>query len=123
MCMPGQLEASSMFDLAFHQNMRDTWLLRMFGLGIMWLGLVMFLSPLSSITQDVPILGTLASLGIAAGGCISAFVFTALTIAVAWLWYRPLVSIALMLAAFTAVMVGDGVKNNKYRVRYGKGFP
>jgi hypothetical protein len=76
-----------------------TWILRGVGFFLMFIGAVMFLSPLSTVASVIPILGSIV--GAAAG--LAAFVFAVpaslIVIALSWIAFRPLLGIGLIVVA------------------------
>ncbi|HUB84673.1 MAG TPA: TMEM43 family protein, partial [Rhizomicrobium sp.] len=76
-----------------------TWILRFVGFVLIFIGAFMFLSPLSTFASVVPFLGSIV--GAAAG--LAAFVFavpvTLIVIAIAWIAFRPLIGIGLLVLA------------------------
>lgn len=98
----GTYNAKEMIVFAENENEQTTWLLRAVGIIIWWFALTLIAKPIS-VMADV---GTIPCLGFEPGtlieyltGCIAFFVALALstiTIAVAWLFYRPMFSIILL---------------------------
>jgi hypothetical protein len=96
MVSPGIVSAEDMFSQARATNSIVTWIIRLLGFVAMWFGFYLLMSPLVSLVEEVPVLGSL----LAAGASLVALAFTAIaapaTIAVAWLYYRPLVAILIL---------------------------
>ena len=97
--------AQSMFKKAHDANTLLTWLLRAAGLFVMTLGLSLVLRPLSTVLDVVPLLGNVAEMGIFLVSGLVSLVLTAMTIGAAWMFYRPLVGIAMLIAAVGAVVM------------------
>jgi hypothetical protein len=95
----GTHSADAMIQAAQTSNTMLTWLLRLGGFVCMMVGLNLFLRPLSVVADVVPIAGTI----VGAGAGIIAFLVAApaslITIAIAWLFYRPLIGIILIVIA------------------------
>jgi hypothetical protein len=95
----GTHSADAMIETAQQQNKIFTWILRAIGFLMMWFGLMMILKPLSVIADVLPILGSI----VGAGAGIIAFLIAAIcwmvTVAIAWIFYRPLLGIALLVIA------------------------
>jgi hypothetical protein len=76
-----------------------TWILRAVGFVLIFIGALMFLSPLSTFASVIPILGSIV--GTAAG--LAAFVLavpvTLIVIALSWIAFRPLIGIGLLIVA------------------------
>lgn len=94
--------AESMFKDAERENLILTWIVRIVGLAVMWLGAFLILNPLVVVADVVPLIGSI----IGAGAGLVALAFAAivgpLVIAVAWLWYRPLVSVIVLVLGLAA---------------------
>jgi hypothetical protein len=80
-----------------------TWVLRLVGFAMMWIGLVVALNPLKVLADVVGILGDLAGVGIGLVSGLVAVVLSLATIAVAWLFYRPVLGIGLLTVAAAGV--------------------
>ncbi len=100
----GQVPAEAMFKAARTANTVLTWVLRGAGLFAMFLGLVLILRPLSVLGSVVPLIGSVIGAGTGLLSFLVALVLSLVTIAVAWVAYRPLLGISL-LAAAAAVLV------------------
>jgi Transmembrane protein 43 len=105
MAVSGTQAATDMFKDAEEINRLGTWLIRIAGMVLMWLGAFLVLRPLVVVADVVPLIGNV--LGAGAGLVALAFtvVLAPVVMAIAWLWYRPLVSLA-VLAVGLAVGVG-----------------
>ena len=97
----GAVTADDIFKQAASENRIITWILRGVLALVMFIGFTAILSPLVAVADVVPFIGNILS----AGASFVAFMLTAilapLVIAIAWLYYRPLVSLA--------VLAGGGV--------------
>jgi hypothetical protein len=104
MATPGQVPASVMFKQARDKNRMFTWILRLVGAVIMLFGWALVFRPLVVVADVVPLLGSV----LGAGAGLAALLLTAASgtfvIAVAWFWYRPLVSIFALLAGAAVVL-------------------
>ena len=96
-----------MFKSAQSRNTLMTWLLRLAGLVAMFIGLSMIFRPISVVMDVIPFLGNLAEKGIGIVAFLLASGFAMLTIAVAWFYYRPMLSIGLIVGA---VVLFFGIK-------------
>lgn len=95
----GQKSADAMFQAAQEANATLTWIVRAGGFIVMFLGLLLVFKPISVLGDVIPILGTLLGAGVAIfAGAVSA-ALSLITIAISWLFFRPLVAIALLLVA------------------------
>jgi len=98
----GIVGAVNMFQQAHQSNVMWTWIFRLGGFILMLIGVAMILRPLSVLADVIPFLGNI----VGAGTGILSFLITApfafLTVAVAWLRYRPVIGISLLILAAVA---------------------
>jgi polyferredoxin len=95
----GTLSAQAMFKNAEEANKVMTWILRFVGLIVMVIGLVLVFKPLSVLADVIPFVGSLVEAGAGLVSILIALIFSSLTIAVAWVFYRPVIGISLLAAA------------------------
>jgi hypothetical protein len=100
--------AEEMIQSAQESNKMLTWLLRLLGFILMLVGLNMILKPLSVIADVLPILGTIVGAGTGIIAFLLAAVLSLLTIAIAWIVYRPLLGIILLVVAVGLVLAVRG---------------
>ena len=91
--------ADQMFEDAQKANAMMTWILRLAGFLLMFAGIKAVLKPIETLGDVLPFLGSILGIGISLVAGIVALICSFITIAVAWLAYRPLVSIPLLVAA------------------------
>jgi len=94
-----------MIKEAKKMNTLITWLLRLAGFILMWLGLALIAGPLSTLFAIIPFVGSLVGAGIGLISLILALLLSSGVIALSWLWYRPVVAIAIMGGAALIVWV------------------
>ena len=92
-------DAAAMFETARSNNAITTWLVRIGGFLLMFFGLSMILKPLSVLADVLPILGDIVEMGAGIVAGLLALVFALVTIAIAWLFYRPILAIVLLAVA------------------------
>ncbi len=95
----GAVAADAMFESAQQANRFTTWLFRALGFLVVAFGLKRIFRPLSVMADVVPALGRGVE---AASGFVAyliAAVITLITVAIAWLFYRPLLGMILLLLA------------------------
>lgn len=97
----GLVPADQMFARAEAQNATMTWILRLIGFLLMLFGLFLVLRPLQVLADVVPFLGDLVGFGLFFIAAAVAATLSSVTIALAWLFYRPLISIPLLILAGT----------------------
>lgn len=95
----GVLSKEAMFAAAESENKIITWFLRGLGFLLMVIGLGMLLAPLKVLADIVPFMGRVVGAGTGFFSFILALSISLTIIALAWLWYRPLLGIALLAVA------------------------
>jgi hypothetical protein len=97
------MTAAEMFAKAKEENRVLTILLRIIGFLIMWVGLYLMLAPLAVMGDCIPCIGPAIGDLIEAGACCItcpiALFFSLITIALAWLFYRPMIAVPLLVVA------------------------
>ena len=101
----GTHSAETMFEQAQQENVTRTWILRFVGFLMMLIGLTMIFKPLSVVADVVPVIGSIVGAGTGLIALILAAALSLLTIAVAWIVYRPLLGILLLIVG-VALIVG-----------------
>jgi uncharacterized membrane protein YqjE len=76
-----------------------TWVLRGVGMLLMFVGIAVFLAPLSTIASVIPLFGRIVGGAAALVALVIAIPLSILVIAFAWLTYRPLIGGSLILLA------------------------
>ena len=97
---PGTQSAAEMFSAAQAENRILTWLMRLGGVLAMFFGFFLILNPLVVIGDVVPFIGSILGAGAGLVSLVLTAVLAPLIIALAWLWYRPLVSIVVLAVGF-----------------------
>ena len=92
----GHHSAAEMFKTAHFHNRLLTWGIRAAGLLLMFLGLVMLFKPLSVFADVIPFVGNLIEAGTGLIAFVFALFFSLMVMGVAWVFYRPVLGIALM---------------------------
>lgn len=95
----GQHSAEALIQKAEADNRIMTWILRAVGFFVMFIGLAMLLKPLSVLADVLPLLGSIVGAGTAIIAFLTAATLSTVTIAIAWVVYRPLLGIVLLLVA------------------------
>jgi hypothetical protein len=101
----GVHSAGAMFDKAQADNRLMTWLIRGGGFLLMGIGLSMVFKPLSVLADVLPILGNIVGAGTGMIAFLLAFCFSTVTIAIAWIVYRPLLGVLLLAAAIGSIVL------------------
>lgn len=104
----GNVSADSMFAAAESENKLITWLIRVGAFLCMWIGLSLILGPISVFGNVIPFVGNILGAGIGLVTGVVALVLTLVTVAIAWIVFRPLIGIALL--AFAGLFFFGGFK-------------
>lgn len=100
---PGIVSAQQMFAREASSNKMITWLLRLAGFLAMFIGLIMMVGPIAVVADVLPFLGDLMRMGAGLVAFPIALVLSLTTIAIAWIFYRPLIGISLLVLAALAI--------------------
>jgi len=92
----GTVAAKQMFDDAVAENTFVTWLLRAVGLALLAVGFALIMGPIGVVFDVIPLLGSLARAGTGLVAFILAIGVSAVVIAIAWFWYRPLLALGII---------------------------
>ena len=107
----GVHSADEMFRTAQTHNQVLTWILRGVGFLLMLIGLAAIVNPLAVLVDIVPFLGSVVEAGVFFIAFCGAAVLSLLTIAVAWIVYRPLLGVGLIVVAVgVAVLLKNKLK-------------
>lgn len=96
MIEPGRVPAAAMFQQAQADNVTLTWILRLVGTIVMFLGFLIIFNPLKVLADVIPFIGSIVGFGTGLLAAVLTLIFAPATIAIAWLFYRPLVGIAIL---------------------------
>jgi len=102
----GTIDAAGMIQSAQDANVMRTWIVRFVGLVMMYMGLMMVFKPLVTVADVVPAVGGLLKIGLGLFSGIVAFALSLITIAIAWIYYRPVLAIILLALAGGAIAYG-----------------
>lgn len=103
----GTVAAADMFAAAESANTVMTWILRAAGLLLLAFGFGLIMGPIGVILDVLPFLGSIARMGTGLVAFALAVLVGGMVIAFAWFWYRPLLAIGIVVAAF-AIAWGIG---------------
>ncbi len=99
----GLASADLMFNAAEEELAMETWLLRIVGIAMMAIGLTMLFKILETVIDRIPFvgihIGTVVGVGTTLIAILIALPLALLTIAIAWFFARPIVSIVLLVLA------------------------
>jgi len=105
MIQTGIHTAKDMFEGAVSGNRTMTWALRLLGTLIMFIGLRMTLGVLPIVSSFIPFVGRIVGAGMSLASGFMTLIGASTTIAIAWIVYRPLVGIALLLVAGVGIFL------------------
>lgn len=92
----GRVPAAAMFQQAEAENVTLTWILRLVGTVVMFLGFLIIFNPLKVLADVIPFIGSIVGFGTGLLAAVLTLILAPATIAIAWLFYRPLVGIAIL---------------------------
>jgi len=95
----GNHNADSMFSGAQASNKMLTWILRVVGFVVMFFGFSLVFKPLSVVADVLPIAGTIVGVGTGIVAFLLAAPLSLITISIAWIFYRPMIGVPLLLVA------------------------
>ncbi|MEI6559642.1 MAG: TMEM43 family protein [Rhodospirillaceae bacterium] len=101
----GERSAESLLDDQAAREATLTWLMRLGGVLLMWIGFMLLLGPLAALVSVVPVFATLAEGLTAVTAFFLALMLGMITIAAAWLLVHPVFSIITILLA---LLIGGG---------------
>lgn len=97
--------SKAMFEQEQSSNATMTWILRVVGILVMFFGISLILNPLAVLGDVIPFIGNILETGVGIISFLVALVLSFITIAIAWLFYRPLLAIILIAAGGALVFV------------------
>lgn len=103
----GLHSAEAMFESAVAANTTLTWVLRAAGFLLLFLGVTLMLKPLSVMADVVPMVGRIIEAGTGIIAFMVAGVLGLMTVAAAWVFYRPWLGLGLVAIA---IAVGLGIR-------------
>ena len=109
----GTKDAAEMFADAQSANDMICWLVRLAGFLMMLFGVKAVLKPISVTLDVLPILGDIAEVGLGFVAFVVAAPCALITIAIAWLFYRPVMAIILLAIAGGIVYLFIKKRNEK----------
>lgn len=104
MIQTGDHTAREMFEGAISNNRVMTWVVRFVGTLLMYIGLRMIFGLLPIVASVIPFVGRIVGAGMSLVSGLLTLIGASVTIAVAWIVYRPLIGIALLLVAVLGVI-------------------
>ncbi|XOF33360.1 MAG: TMEM43 family protein [Candidatus Electrothrix sp. YB6] len=113
----GTRTAEAMFQKAQTDNKILTWILRVVGFILMLIGLNLIFKVFSVLADVLPFLGSIVGAGTGIISFLIAGVLSLITIAVAWIVFRPILGAILLAAAVVLiVLIGGRIKAGRAKV-------
>lgn len=109
----GEASAQEMFKNAVEGNNMMTWIVRLLGLMLLFAGFRSILGLLPILAAVVPFVGKLVGMGMSLISGILTLTVGLTTIAIAWIFYRPLIGILLLAIAGAIFFVGIKLRKKK----------
>ncbi len=95
----GDVPAADMFAGAQDTNRIITWIIRVVGLVLLMVGFGLILAPLGVLADVLPLAGTIVRMGTGLIGFVLGLLVGSVTIALAWLAFRPLLTVGILVVA------------------------
>ena len=110
----GTVGMEEMFANEHAANKAMAWFLRLLGVLLVFMGFKNIFNIITQLLKVLPFLGNVANLGVNLVAGILTAVWCLIVIAIAWLWYRPLLGILLLLIAAALIwFLGKKSKEKK----------
>jgi hypothetical protein len=90
---------AAMFAAAHAENNLLAWILRLVGFVVMFFGFLAVFAPLTVIADIVPLAGRIVGAGTGLIAFLLSIAVSATTVALAWLWFRPVLGVGLLVLA------------------------
>ncbi|HNC45401.1 MAG TPA: TMEM43 family protein, partial [Acidobacteriota bacterium] len=103
----GTVTPEAMFQSAMSSSAAATWGLRLFGWLLMFGGIMLVVKPLVTIADVIPFLGSILEFGLSIFAAVISATLSMFTIALGWLFFRPMIGIALLFV--TGLLAGGAV--------------
>ena len=101
----GKLNKEQILERYNNENRIMTFFIRLGGFILMFLGLKLIINPIIELIKIIPLLGNLTDFLTTFILFLISVILSLITIALAWLAYRPLISIMLILIVFTIALL------------------
>lgn len=110
----GIVGMDEMFASEHAANKTTAWILRLIGVLLVFFGFKNIFNIITQLLKVLPFLANIANLGVNLVAGVLAFAWCLVVIAIAWLWYRPLLGILLLAAAAALIwFLGKKSKEKK----------
>lgn len=95
----GTKSIAEMIASAHSENSVLTWILRVVGFFMMLIGLGLVFKPLSVLADIIPLIGDFVEMGTGLVAFLIALPCTLITVSIAWIFYRPLIGVPLLVVS------------------------
>ncbi|WP_428151965.1 TMEM43 family protein [Brevundimonas sp.] len=113
----GDTPAADMFQSAQEANNMIAWIIRIVGMVLLMVGFGLIMAPLGVLADVLPLAGTIVRMGTGLIGFVLGLIVGTVTIALAWLAFRPITTIIILAVggaiAFAVYRVGRGRSKKK----------
>lgn len=99
----GMHTADAMFEKAKSDNSTLTWMIRLAGSLLLIIAFNMIFKPLSVLADIAPLFGNIVAIGTGIVSFLLGIISALTTISIAWIFYRPLVGLALLIVVASLV--------------------
>jgi len=110
MIRSGQISAEEMFEGAIKTNRLTTWMIRLLGFFMIYIGLNTLLVPLSTLLSVIPLFANVFRFASKLLSAVIALILSLITIGISWLLYRPLIGLAVLLLAVVVIVLFSKLK-------------
>ncbi len=101
----GNVSAQAMLEHEEFVNKILTWFLRVLGFAFIFGGFALIARPLGTLADVLPILGDIVRTGTFTLSLLASLTLSLITIAIAWLFYRPVLAIVLIAISIGVAMI------------------
>lgn len=109
----GLVSADAMFKQAEDENKMITWIIRAAGFVFIVIGFSMLFGPFVTLADVIPFIGSIISVGTFIGAFVCAIPVWLITVGIAWLYYRPVLGIALIAGAIAVPILFKMMRSPK----------
>ncbi|HRQ89827.1 MAG TPA: TMEM43 family protein, partial [Bacteroidia bacterium] len=102
---PGTVAAADMFQMAEGRERMLAWAIRIGGFVVFGVAFSLMLKPLAVFASFLPFLGRIVETGTLIVAFLLAAILWCLIVSFAWIWYRPLLGIAILLVTVALIVL------------------
>ena len=109
----GKVSADSIFQGEIESNTLFTWLLRIVGLLVMYIGVTLIMSLLVTLANVLPLFGSLMGGAVSIVAAALTLILGSITIAIAWFASRPMLSLIIVIVGVGLGLILSRLKKEK----------